>query len=106
MPENELVQPVINHASKIAELEEKQSQQEERLFQEIAKLRDNLYQAIAESTREPEARIAALEDQIGDLLAQAEKAPVATVNPIVQEPVAEPAFRIVRRNGRKIKRPA
>ena len=103
----EVVQPVIDHASKIATLEERQSQYDNKLFEEISKVRSDLSTAIEESTRGANERVAALENRLGELLARA--AEVATPSestpaaPEVEVETPAPQVRYIRRNGRKVK---
>ena len=109
-PANELVTPVIDHSAKIATLEARQSEQENKLFEEISKVRGDLFTAMEESTRGANERVAALEEKFGGLLAQAAKEPgtdAETVSqaapPAVAVTTPKEEVRYVRRNGRKVK---
>ena len=103
----EVVQPVIDHAAKIASLEERQGQMDTKLFDAISEVRSDLYRAIEESTSGANERVAALEEKLGELLAKAtevvtpsESTPAA---PEVEVETPAPQVRYVRRNGRKVK---
>lgn len=120
-----VVQSVISHASQLATLQERQRVHEEDVTQELEQMRTDLYDAIEESVQgytklmnDALARVDQLEEQVAG---KAQKAPAPAKpevsnekntapapapgnkpNVKVEEP--EPAFRLVRRNGRKIKR--
>ena len=109
--EPELVAPVIDHAEKIATLEQKQNQQAQDFYRRISETEDQLRRAIEEGGRGSTERIAALEDKIAGLLAKVTEtaqetppaAPAAPAAPQVAVETPAPEVRYVRRNGRKVK---
>lgn len=104
---SELVQPVVDHGAKIATLEEKQSQYEDKLFSEISSVRSDLYSAIENSTSGWSERIAGLESRLEELLAKAAEIPAEETGggpPDVEVEQPAPVIHYIRRNGRKVKR--
>ena len=114
----ELVQPVIDHAEKIANITAAQTAAEERLNTRINEAQTSLREAIDQSATGYSERISALENALLSLFAkqdeleQAEaeatppepETPAAPAAPDVEVPKPEKQYKTVRRNGRKVKR--
>lgn len=109
----EIITPVVDHAAKIATLEERQGQQETKLFDEISKARNDLSIAIDESRNGVSDRIASLEDKLAELLAKVtpvetppepETPPAPSGEPEVTIETPPKTTRKIRRNGRVVKR--
>lgn len=59
-----LVAPVVDHAAKIAEIEQKQAQHEEKLFRELGELESRLRNASGDELRMLAERIAGVESKL------------------------------------------
>ena len=59
-----LVAPVVDHAAKIAEIEQKQAQHEEKLFRELGELESRLRSASGDELRMLTERIAGIESKL------------------------------------------
>jgi hypothetical protein len=110
---SELVQPVVDHAAKITEIEGRQSAQEDRLMSQIGEVRSDIARMIEESSTGWQGRVSALEDKLAALLDKSEaltappvEAAVETAAEAPEVAVETPAkvVRYIRRGCRRVKR--